>query len=277
MSKLVIEGGRPLRGRVQVSGSKNAALPIIAASLLVPHTTLSNVPHIKDVERMLEIIEYLGGSYQWKDRNQLVINSEHVTSLPLPDIARELRASILFAGPLLARFGEAHLPYPGGDLIGARPIDSHVTAFRDLGVNVEEDESLHLRRDGVCGGRIVLEESSVTATENLLMLASLCPEPTEIRLAAAEPHVQDLCAFLKKSGVAIEGTSSTTLRIKGVNELTSVEHEIIPDELEISAFAALGAATHGDIQIAPIAEKYLDAVLLQLKRIGVNVSTENAA
>lgn len=272
MSRFIIEGGTSLKGDIPISGSKNAALPLIAASLLVEETTLRNVPRITDVARMCEIIEYLGGSTAWKDEHTLQINTGNVRPKELPPAARTLRASILFAGPLLARFGEAELPYPGGDVIGARPIDSHLSAFEKLGVIAEEKETLKLNRKKTCGGKIVLEETSVTGTENLVMLASACTEETEIRLAAAEPHVQELCKFLQKAGVSISGIGTTTLHMSGPVTKKTVEHTVNPDELEISAFAALAAATHGEITLHPVDPQYLDAILLQLEKIHVNVT-----
>src|SRR3989338_4609817 len=171
MAKFVIEGGKPIRGEISIKGSKNASLPLIAASILVPETNLSNVPRIRDVDIMLEIISYLGGHYEWNG-SDLYIETKNLKSLPLPDSGRKLRASILFAGPLLARFGYAELPYPGGDIIGVRPLDAHFRAFDHLGVQVERNDHLIFKVKNPKGVAFNLEETSVTATENILMYAA---------------------------------------------------------------------------------------------------------
>lgn len=274
MSKFIIEGAKPLKGEMRVMGSKNAALPLIASSVLVGKARFKNIPKIKDVELMLEIISYLGGSYEWSQKNVLDINTESLTSKPLPDVARKLRASVLFVGPLLARFGEAEIPYPGGDFIGPRPLDTHIRAFKFLGVKTEEGDKLLFKKDKRDAGRVVFDEPSVTATENIIMLASGAPYDTEVRLAASEPHVQDLCNFLVASGVHIEGIGTTTLKIKGVSSFNNVEYSVIPDELEVSAFAALAAATNGSFTIKPIKEDFLDSVIVQFEKMGVNFSLQ---
>ena len=275
MSKFIINGGKTLSGEVKISGSKNAALPLIAASVLVKETKLSNVPKINDVEMMLEIITYLGGEYKWLGENELLIKTENLKSKPLPESARKLRASVLFAGPMLARFGEAELPYPGGDVIGARPLDTHLNAFKELGVDVNEKENLHLKASKLKGGELVLQEPSVTATENILCLAAGMEEEVEIRLAAAEPHVQNLCNFLILAGVKISGIGTTTLKIFGRNPIfEKVESAVISDDLEVSAFAVLAAATKSNIKLSPVQFEYLDSVLMQLERMNVNSKKE---
>ena len=275
MAKFIINGGQALSGNVQISGSKNAALPLIAASILVREIRLSNVPRIKDVENMLEIVDFLGGSFEWLGENDLKINTEKLVSKPLPEAARKLRASILFAGPMLARFGEAELPYPGGDVIGARPLDTHLDAFRKLGVDVAERENLCLKVNKLNGAKIVLSEPSVTATENVLLLAAGMDKDAEIRLAAAEPHVQDLCKFLKAAGAQISGVGTTTLKIRGGKIfLKNVEHEVIPDDLEISTFAVLAASTKSQVTLSAVNFEYLDSVLLQLEKMSVNFKRE---
>jgi len=261
-----------LEGSIKISGSKNSALSLIAASILIKETRLANVPKIKDIENMLEIISFLGGQYEWLGAGSLIINTEKLESKPLPETARKFRASILLAGPLLARFNEVELPYPGGDIIGARPLDTHINALADLGVELIKDENLHLKVVGkLSGARLVLEESSVTATENILLLAAGIDHAVEIRLAATEPHVQDLCNFLVKAGVDISGISATTLKIKGKNiPLNNVSHTVLGDELEVSAFAVLAAAGHSQLALSPVNFEYLDSVLLHLKKMNVN-------
>ena len=243
---------------------------MIAASVLVKETKLSNVPKINDVEMMLEIITYLGGEYKWLGENELLIKTENLKSKPLPESARKLRASVLFAGPMLARFGEAELPYPGGDVIGARPLDTHLNAFKELGVDVNEKENLHLKASKLKGGELVLQEPSVTATENILCLAAGMEEEVEIRLAAAEPHVQNLCNFLISAGVKISGIGTTTLKIFGRKPIfEKVESAVISDDLEVSAFAVL-AKPAKQYKIVSVQFEYLDSVLMQLERMNVN-------
>lgn len=281
MSKFVINGGKTLNGEVKISGSKNAALPLIAASVLVKETRLNNVPRIKDVENMLNIIAFLGGSFEWISENNLKINTEKLVARSLPETARKLRASILFAGPMLARFGEAELPYPGGDVIGARPLDTHLDALKKLGVEVAERENLCFKvnpalepKSGVAV-QVILREPSVTATENILLLAAGMDKGVEVRLAAAEPHVQDLCQFLTLAGVQISGVGTTALKIRGGKVfLKNVEHTVIPDDLEISAFAVLAAATKSQITLSPVNLEHLDSVLMQLENMRVNFKTE---
>lgn len=271
MSKFIINGGKTLSGNVKIGGSKNAALPLVAASILIKETCLTNVPKIKDVEDMLEIISFLGGKYEWTANNSLVINTENLVSKSLPETARKFRASILLAGPMLARFDEVELPYPGGDVIGARPLDTHINAFKELGVDVNEKENLHLKVNKLNGVQLVLQEPSVTATENILLLAAGMDKDVEIRLAAAEPHVQDLCHLLISAGVKISGVGTTTLKVKGQKVfLNNVSHQVIPDDLEVSAFAVLAAATKSQITLAPVNFEYLDSVLLQLEKMNVN-------
>ncbi len=278
MSRFIIEGGQKLSGQVKIGGSKNAVLPLIAASLLVDETKLTNVPHIKDVESLLEIIKYLGGDYTWTSEHEVTINTKNLISKALPEAAGRLRASILFAGPLLARFGRAELPYPGGDVIGARPIDTHTHSFITLGAGICHGESFCLSAEALQGGLVVLDEPSVTATENVILLAAGINKTTEIRLAAAEPHVQNLCHFLVRCGVEILGIGTTTLKITGQKlPLKNITCAVIPDELEVSAFAVLAAATHSQVTLAPVEFEYLDSVLMQLKRMNVNFSqTENS-
>lgn len=278
MAKLVINGGKPLNGTVKVSGSKNAALPLIAGSILCEETKLTNVPRIKDVESMLEIIRSLGGEYKWTGENEVLINAKNVKSKPLSEIARKLRASILFAGSMLARFGRAELPYPGGDIIGARSIDTHLNSLITLGIGICHGESMCLSAEMLNGGKIVLEESSVTATENILLLASGIEKEVEIRLAASEPHVQNFCNFLVACGAQILGIGTTTLKIRGRKlPLKSTTHAVIPDELEASAFAVLGAVTKSNLTIEGVDFEYLDSVLLQLKKMNVDFTIDKSS
>jgi UDP-N-acetylglucosamine 1-carboxyvinyltransferase len=273
MAKLIINGGKPLSGTVKISGSKNAALPLIAGSILCNETKFLNVPRIKDVESMLEIISDLGGEYKWTGENEVLINAKNVKSKLLSETARKLRASILFAGPLLARFGKVELPYPGGDIIGARPINTHVNAFEGLGVLSHYGENLCLDASQAHGGKIILEEPSVTATEGIILFAAGLDQDVEVRLVATEPHIQNLCNFLVQCGAQIFGIGTTTLKIRGGKlPLKNIIHTVIPDELEVSAFAVLGPVTRSNLTIQDIELEYLDSVLLQLEKMNVNFS-----
>ena len=258
-------------GKVHISGSKNAAVALIAASVLAEEARLSNVPRIKDVETMLEIIAYLGGSYNWVGEHEVLINTRKMSDRALPDLVRKLRSSILFAGPMLARFGRLEMPYPGGDLIGARSLSTHLNAFKKLGVKVKEGDNLVLESGGSSNDVVVLEEPSVTATENVLMLAAGLNRPVEVRLAAAEPHVQNLCQSLTAGGVAIHGVGTPMLKVAGRKLLLDkIDQVVIPDELEVSAFAVLAAVTRSQLELSPVKYDFLDAVLLQLEKMNVN-------
>src|SRR5919109_39521 len=230
MQSFVIEGGRPLSGHVRAAGNKNGALPILAATLLATEpVTLRNVPRIRDVETMCELLADVGADVAWTSTNDLVVDSSgaHKTELD-PELCSRIRASFLLAGPLLARFGRASVPPPGGDVIGRRRLDPHIHALAELGVEIEIDGRYDMRTDGLRGRSIFLDEASVMATENTIMAAVLAEGETLIGNAACEPHVQDLCRFLRSVGARIEGIGSNLLRIKGVRELRGGEWRLGP-------------------------------------------------
>jgi UDP-N-acetylglucosamine 1-carboxyvinyltransferase len=278
MSKFIIQGGERLGGDVEVHGMKNAALPIIAATLLTTEECIiDNVPQITDVRKMLEILESLGARTEWTGDHQVTISTENANLGKIEqEKVKSMRASVLLLGPLLARFREVRIYEPGGCIIGKRPLDTHIHALRSLGAMVEPlDEEYHLKANGLKGADIVLPEFSVTATENAIMAAVLAEGVTTIKLAAAEPHVQDLIKFLNNMGAKIEGAGTHTLRIEGVAELKGVKHELIPDQIEIGTWAVAGAATGGKINIHPVVPEHLDMLMLKFNEIGVNAEIES--
>lgn len=273
MDKLIINGGKSLQGVVDIGGSKNAATPIIAASILTKKDCLiKNVPEIDDVRVMLEILKGMGAKIFFKD-HALKINTADVNPKKLSkEKVKLLRSSILFIGPILARFGEIKIPYPGGCNIGSRPIDTHLDAFRSFGVNIRnEGENYVLKVKKLKPARVVLKEFSVTATENILMFSSLIPGKSEIKIAAAEPHVQDLSFFLRKLGSKINGVGTHTLKIYGTKKLNSVSHTIIPDNIEAITFAIAGVITKGKLEIKNIEPNHLDLPILKLREFGANI------
>jgi UDP-N-acetylglucosamine 1-carboxyvinyltransferase len=235
---LVIEGGNPLTGHIRASGNKNGALPIVAACLLADEpVTLSNVPRIRDVETMLELVCVTGASAEWIGTNEVRVDPRGLSSYDVdPVLAERIRASFLLAGPLLARLGRASVPPPGGDVIGRRRLDPHIHALQRLGARVELDTRYEMETDGLRGADIFLDEASVMATENAVMAAALSPGETTIANAACEPHVQDLCRFLVSLGAEIEGIESNHLRIHGVERLRGGDWAIAPEHIEVGSF-----------------------------------------
>ena len=292
MSRFVITGARKLSGRIEVSGMKNAATPILAATLLASGPcTISNIPRITDVERMIELLNALGAKAQWSGDHAVTVDPSGADiSLVLAEAKRgsmrqhpvgrgikAMRSSVLLLGPLLARFPEVAFLEPGGCIIGNRPLDTHFDAFRALGVRVErENGTIWLRRDRLVGTRIVLPEFSVTATENLIMAAVAADGVTEIHLAAAEPHVVDLVRFLQALGARITGEGTHAIRIEGGAPLGRADHRIIPDQLEVGTFAAAAAATKSSIEIVGCAPGDLDSILSRLHAAGVPTRWDGA-
>jgi UDP-N-acetylglucosamine 1-carboxyvinyltransferase len=273
MESFVIEGGIPLGGRVSAAGNKNGALPILAATLLATEpVTFSNVPRIRDVETMVELLADVGADVEWLGANEIRIDAAnaHKTELD-PELCSRIRASFLLAGPLLARFGRGSVPPPGGDVIGRRRLDPHVHALAELGAEIEINGRFDMRTDGLQGRRIFLDEASVMATENAIMAASLAAGETVIGNAACEPHVQDLCRFLRSLGARIEGIGSNVLRIEGVQGLGGGEWRIAPEHIEVASFIGLAAVTGGDVTIEDIARDDLVPILPVFERLGVKV------
>ncbi|HSJ93162.1 MAG TPA: UDP-N-acetylglucosamine 1-carboxyvinyltransferase, partial [Gaiellaceae bacterium] len=272
----VIEGGRPLEGRIRSAGNKNAALPIVAACLLTDEPVrLTNVPAIRDVATMLDLVQALGVHVERHGGGEVLIHaaSEPGTELD-EELCRQIRASILLAGPLLARAGEAIVPPPGGDVIGRRRVDVHIHALEQLGAVVEVNRRFTMRTERLRGAPLFLDEPSVTGTENAIMAAVLAPGETVIGNAACEPHVQDLCRFLVALGADIEGIGSNVLRIGGVERLHGGEWRICPDHIEIASFVGLGAVTQGEIVIDDVVAEDLVAVWPAFARLGVHATVE---
>jgi UDP-N-acetylglucosamine 1-carboxyvinyltransferase len=274
MEKFVIQGGAPLSGEMTVAGNKNAALPILAACLLTEEELLLHrVPRIRDTEAQITLLERLSVEVEWFGDNSLRLCARGVADTVVDEeISRQIRASFLLAGPLLARFGEARMPPPGGDFIGRRRLDAHLDAFADLGARVDGRRWIELTApNGLAACEIFMDEPSVMGTENALMAAALTPGPTRISNAACEPHVQDLCRFLISLGAQIEGIESNVLRIQGVESLRGGEWEIGPDHIEVGSFIGLAAITGGDLTIDGVKQADLVSILHGFEKFGVQV------
>ncbi|MGH3022170.1 MAG: UDP-N-acetylglucosamine 1-carboxyvinyltransferase [Gaiellaceae bacterium] len=272
MEAFVIEGGRPLNGRLRAAGNKNAALPIVAAALLTDEpVTLTNVPAIRDVQTMLELAADLGVDVHPSGDGTVRIHAEDVRKHELnEELCARIRASILLAGPLLARWGEAIIPPPGGDVIGRRRLDTHIHAFSRLGAEIQANRRFHMRANGLVGAHVFLDEASVTGTENAVMAAVLARGETTIVNAACEPHVQDLCHFLVSLGAQIRGIGSNVLSITGVDRLHGGEWRICPDHIEVASFVGLGAITEGDLVIEDIVPDHLVGIWHGFERLGID-------
>ena len=267
MNQYIIDGSYPIRGRVRASGNKNAALPCIAATLLTDETVvLKNIPDIEDVHVMFGATikkEKARGSYR--------ISATDITSSELPPaLAKKIRASILFAGPLLARTGKVQMSPPGGDVIGRRRLDTHFLALSALGAQVEVDGVFTLSTNKLVGVEIFLDEASVTATENAIMAAVLAEGKTVIQNAASEPHVQDLCNMLNGMGAKIEGIASNILSITGVKRLGGTEFKIGSDYMEVGSFIGLAAVTRGELEIEDAAPRHLKMTKLAFAKLGIH-------
>ena len=273
MEKFVIEGGVPLSGTVTPAGNKNAALPLLAACLLTPEpVVLHNVPRIRDTEALLELLVALGVKVDRSDGNTLHLQADDIRSTDVDaDLAERIRASVLVGGPLLARFGSALLPPPGGDVIGRRRLDPHLDAFRALGAHVHLDGDIRLLAPagGLRGCDFFMDEPSVMGTENALMAAALTPGSTTIRNAASEPHVQDLARMLTRMGAAIEGIGSNVMHVHGLDALGGCEHSVSPDHIEIGSFMALAGVTGGELRIAGVVADDLRMIRLAFGRLGL--------
>ncbi len=269
---LVIEGGNPLSGRIRASGNKNGALPILAACLLADEpVTLSNVPRIRDVETMLELVSGTGASAEWTGPNEVRVGPQGLSSYEVGPLAERIRASFLLAGPLLARLGRASVPPPGGDVIGRRRLDPHIHALQRLGAKIEVESRYEMQTEGLRGADIFLDEASVMATENAVMAAVLAPGETTIGNAACEPHVQDLCRFLVSLGARIEGIESNVLRIHGVEKLAGGEWAIAPEHIEVGSFIGLAAVTNSDLTIDGVTSRDMVSILTAFARLGIEV------
>ncbi len=276
MSKYVIQGGQPLNGTISIGGCKNAALPIMAAAVLSKEkSTIKNIPDTTDVKIMGEIIRSTGAQANQIDNNTWEISAEGINSCQIPaDLARKMRASILLVPSILHNCHEISFPHPGGCIIGQRPLDTHFEAMKALGVKISIDnKNYNAKIDKLEGTKIFLDEVSVTATENALMLASLTPGTTIIEPAACEPHVVDLANFLIKMGANIEGAGSHKIIVTGVESLHSCQdYSVMPDNIEAGTYAIAAAATGGEISIQNIIETDLEPITHKLKQMGVEVT-----
>lgn len=271
-----VEGGFPLKGTVTASGNKNAALPCIAAAVLTEETViLRNLPEIEDMQVMLEIFTALGGTVENLGPNDYGLRMANLARDDIPEaLSQRIRASILFAGPLIARAGKAVLPPPGGDVIGRRRLDTHFLALTELGARVEIDGQFTFTANKLKGQDIFLDEASVTATENAVMAAALAEGTTIITNAASEPHVQDLCRLLNAMGARITGIGSNILTISGVERLGGADYRIGPDYMEIGSFIGLAAVTHSNIAITGVEPKDMRPIRLAFGKLGIRWDIE---
>ena len=276
MEKFVIEGGTPINGEITPAGNKNAALPLLAACLLTEEPViLRNIPQIKDVSVMRQLLESLGVSVEDLDASSWRITARELRLADLnPDLCRQIRASILIAGPMAARFGEFKLPSPGGDVIGRRRLDTHILALRALGAEVIYDRGFSFQADGLRGADFLMDEASVTATENAIMAAATAKGDSVIHNAASEPHVQELCLFLNLLGAQIEDIGSNTLHIHGVPRLHGGEFTIGPDYIEVISFVGAAAVTRGSVRIKNAGVQNLKMIHHIFERMGVTWQTE---
>ncbi|HEY6693639.1 MAG TPA: UDP-N-acetylglucosamine 1-carboxyvinyltransferase [Solirubrobacteraceae bacterium] len=273
MEKLLIEGGVPLSGTIVPAGNKNAALPLLACSLLTDEeVVLHNVPRIRDVDAMLHLLADLGVKTEWRDDNTVALQAAAVTRTDVDAaLAERIRASFLVAGPLLGRFGSALMPPPGGDVIGRRRLDPHLDAFRALGATIEHGHDIRIQANdgGLKPCDFFMDEPSVMGTENALMAAALIDGTTVIRNAASEPHVQDLARMLNKMGCAIEGIGSNVMQVHGMGTLHGCEHTVSPDHIEIASFMALAGVTGGELRIEGCVPDDMRMIRLVFQRLGL--------
>ncbi len=279
MPSFVVDGGQVLQGTIRPAGNKNAALPAIAAALLTQdEVVLENVPRIQDVETLLQLLESLGAEVAWKGSNEVTVRTGGVEmGRPDPELAERIRASILVAGPLLARLGWVDLGLPGGDVIGRRRLDTHFLGLEALGGIRGSGESFTMRTDGLKGKNIFLDEPSVTGTENVVMAAVLARGRTVIRNAAAEPHVQDLCRLLNRMGARIQGTGTHILEIEGVKELHGATFRLGADHIETGSFMGLAAVTRSEVTVEDAPLEHLDSTLLGFDRLGLACSIDGTS
>jgi UDP-N-acetylglucosamine 1-carboxyvinyltransferase len=274
VDKLQIQGGAPLEGEVRISGAKNAALPILAATLLAEGTvSVGNVPHLQDVTTMIELLGRMGVSVTIDDKMRVEVDAGTIREHVAPyELVRTMRASILVLGPLLARFGKADVSLPGGCAIGARPVNIHVDGLQQLGADILiENGYIRARASRLRGARLVLETVTVTGTENLLMAATLAEGETVIENAAREPEVVDLADFLNAMGANIRGAGTDTIVIQGVERLRGASYDVLPDRIETGTYLVAGAITGGRVRVKGTRPDHLDAVVAKLREAGAHV------
>jgi UDP-N-acetylglucosamine 1-carboxyvinyltransferase len=275
VDKLAIVGGKPLDGEVRISGAKNAALPILTATLLADGpVTLGNVPELNDIATTLKLLKRMGVAAEHRDGN-VVADASGIKEFLAPyDLVKTMRASILVLGPLLGRFGSADVSLPGGCAIGARPVNLHVTGLRAMGASISIDNGyIRARAAKLEGARIVLDTVTVTGTENLMMAAACAHGETVIENAAREPEISDLAAFLMKMGAKIEGAGSDTIHIEGVDRLVGTDYDVMPDRIESGTYLVAAAITGGRVRLTHTKPEHLGAVLEKLGEAGASIAT----
>jgi UDP-N-acetylglucosamine 1-carboxyvinyltransferase len=276
LDKLLIQGGVPLAGEIRVSGAKNAALPVLCASLLTADTLrVTNIPQLRDVSTMLQLIRQMGVEFVIGDNGGVEINAAHVGNPLAPyELVKTMRASILVLGPLLARCGEASVSLPGGCAIGTRPVDQHIKGLEAMGASIEiEHGYIKARAKRLSGARIVTDLVTVTGTENLMMAATLADGATVIENAAREPEVVDLANCLVAMGAKIQGAGTDTIRIEGVRQLSGATHRVMPDRIETGTFLVAAAATGGDVTLLGATPAILEAVVEKLREAGARIDS----
>lgn len=278
MDRILIKGGQALVGKVPIGGAKNAALPILASTLLgSDECVITNVPRVRDVRTMGEVLARLGASIQ-QDRDEVVIKAAATSTEAPYDLVKTMRASILVLGPLLARFGEATVSLPGGCAIGARPVDLHLRGLEALGAEVQiEHGYIRARASRLKGARLHLDVPTVTGTENLLMAATLAEGTTVIDNAAMEPEIVDLGVFLTTRGARIRGVGTPTITVEGVSRLSGGSHRVIADRIEAGTYLVAGAITGGDVQVEDCVPEHLQAVTAKLREAGAQIAEEKSA
>jgi UDP-N-acetylglucosamine 1-carboxyvinyltransferase len=276
MEKLAITGGRRLEGETRISGAKNAALPILAASLLTDEqVTIGNIPHLRDITTTIELLGRMGVDVTLHEGLRIEVDPAGITEYHAPyDLVKTMRASILVLGPLVGRFGRADVSLPGGCAIGARPVDLHVAGLRALGAQVTiEDGYIRARAERLRGARLVLDKVTVTGTENLMMAAVCAEGETVLENAAREPEVEDLANFLNRMGAKVRGAGSNRIVIEGVERLHGAEYEVLPDRIETGTFLVAGAMTGGHVRLRHTCPEHVEAVLARLRDAGARVAT----
>lgn len=280
MDKFLVRGGKPLKGKVEISGAKNSALPCLAATLLSSETViLHNVPYVKDLITQRRLLEDLGATALTPELRTHKITAKNIETFEAPyELVKTMRASVLALGPLLARFGQAKVSLPGGCAIGTRPIDLHLKAFEQLGaiVSLESGDVVARAPKGrLTGAEIAFEKVTVTGTENVMMAAALAKGKTVIKNAALEPEIEDLAELLNKMGARIRGAGTGTIEIEGVEAMNGAEHTIIPDRIETGTFIVAAAMTNGELEIKNCEPKHLTAVIEKLREVGVEIEEIN--
>ena len=277
MSKFIIHGGKKLKGEVKISGSKNAALPIIAATVLIKgRTTLYNVPNIQDVQTMFEIIKDIGGKVT-KKNNKVIIDTSKVHTYEIPEeLMRKMRSSVILAGAIIGKYHKANFSYPGGCDIGARPIDLHLKGFEKLGIEIKEEYGeIVCSSEEIVGTQINLDFPSVGATENIILASCLAEGTTVLTNSAKEPEIEDLVNFLNKAGAKIKGAGTDRIEIIGVRKLSEISYNIMPDRIEAGTYLVAGAITGGDIKITNANPRHIEPILNKLEETSCKIITQN--